>query len=243
MSKSRLKQHKLFFDIEKENEYVSEMNRLGWKLERINFGWTYEFSRTNREEYTTVIFAEESSKVSETTAFAKRCGFELIPHRFDGLKDVLYLCGRRDEVSPVFHNDSKSLMRAYRLTHRRFSVLSVICVLILAVMFCELTAFFIIPSVSLGKNPSEFPLFFGLTVLFSVLTLIFAVLTVIFIRSALGAKKKIETLKKKEDEKQKRRRAKKDNPKQEDKVIHRRMAAVDLTKLSEPDQNAEEKAE
>ena len=72
MSESRLKQHKLFFDIEKENEYVSEMNRLGWKLERVNFGWTYEFSRTNREEYTTVIFAEESSKVSETTAFAKR---------------------------------------------------------------------------------------------------------------------------------------------------------------------------
>ena len=112
MSESRLKQHKLFFDIEKENEYVSEMNRLGWKLERVNFGWTYEFSRTNREEYTTVIFAEKSSKVSETTAFAKRCGFELIPHRFDGLKDVLYLCGRCDEVSPVFHNDSKSLMRA-----------------------------------------------------------------------------------------------------------------------------------
>lgn len=243
LSESRLKQHKLFFDIEKENEYVSEMNRLGWKLERVNFGWTYEFSRTNREEYTTVIFAEESSKVSETTAFAKRCGFELIPHRFDGLKDVLYLCGRRDEVSPVFHNDSKSLMRAYRLTHRRFSVLSVICVLILAVMFCELTAFFIIPSVSSGKNPSEFPLFFGLTVLFSVLTLIFAVLTVVFIRSALGAKSKLEKLRKKEEEKKKRRLAGKEKPAPENEIIHARRGAVDLTKLSEPDQNAEEKAE
>ncbi len=238
MSESRLKQHKLFFDIEKENEYVSEMNRLGWKLERVNFGWTYEFSRTKREEYTTVIFAEKSSKVSETTAFAKRCGFELIPHRFDGLKDVLYLCGRCDEVSPVFHNDSKSLMRAYRLTHRRFSVLSVICVLILAVMFCELTAFFIIPSVSSGKNPSEFPLFFGLTVLFSVL-----VLTAIFIRSALGAKSKLEKLRKKEEEKKKRRLAGKEKPAPENEIIHTRMGAVDLTKLSEPDQNAEEKAE
>ena len=109
MSESRLKQHRLFFDIEKENEYVSEMNRLGWKLERVRLGWTYEFSKSEREEYTTVIFAEESSKVKETEAFAKRCGFELIPHRFDGLKDVLYLSGRRDEVSPVFHNDSKSL--------------------------------------------------------------------------------------------------------------------------------------
>lgn len=243
MSESRLKQHKLFFDIEKENEYVSEMNRLGWKLERVNFGWTYEFSRTNREEYTTVIFAEESSKVNKTKAFAKRCGFELIPHRFDGLKDVLYLCGRCDEVSPVFHNDSKSLMRAYRLTHRRFSVLSVICVLILAVMFCELTAFFIIPSVSSGKNPSEFPLFFGLTVLFSVLTLIFAVLTVIFIRSALGAKSKLEKLRKKEEEKKKRRLSGKEKPARDNEIIHTRRGAVDLTKLSEPDQNAEEKAE
>ena len=243
MSESRLKQHKLFFDIEKENEYVSEMNRLGWKLERVNFGWTYEFSRTNREEYTTVIFAEESSKVSKTTAFAKRCGFELIPHSFDGLRDVLYLCGRSDEVSPVFHNDSKSLMRAYRLTHRRFSVLSVICVLILAVMFCELTAFFIIPSVSSGKSPSEFPLFFGLTVLFSVLTLIFAVLTVVFIRSALGAKSKLEKLRKKEEEKKKRRLSGKEKPARDNEIIHTRRRAVDLTKLSEPDQNAEEKAE
>ena len=132
-------------------------------------------------------------------------------------------------------------MRAYRLTHRRFSVLSVICVLILAVMFCELTAFFIIPSVSSGKNPSEFPLFFGLTVLFSVLTLIFAVLTVMFIRSALGAKSKLEKLRKRG--RKKRRLAGKEKPAPENEIIHARRGAVDLTKLSEPDQNAEEKAE
>ena len=35
LSESRLKQHKLFFDIEKENEYASEMSRLGWKLEKL----------------------------------------------------------------------------------------------------------------------------------------------------------------------------------------------------------------
>ena len=243
MSESRLKQHKLFFDIEKENEYVSEMNRLGWKLERVNFGWTYEFSRTNREEYTTVIFAEESSKVNKTKAFAKRCGFELIPHRFDGLKSVLYLTGRRSEVSPVFHNDSNSLMRAHSLMQRRFSVLSVICVLILAVMFCELTAFFIIPSVNSGKSPSEYPLFFGLTVLFSVLTLLFAVLTIIFIRSALGAKSRLNKLKKQEELKERRRKAKKSAPANEPEVIHqRRSRAVDLTKQDDLPE-AKEKSE
>lgn len=231
MSKSRLKQHKLFFDIEKENEYISEMNRLGWKLDRVRLGWIYEFSRTGREEYTTVLFAEESSAVNKTKAFAKRCGFELIPHRFDGLKSVLYLSGRRSEVSPVFHNDSKSLMRAHGLMHRRFSVLSVVCVLILAVIFCELTAFFIIPSVNSGKSLSDYPLFFGMTVLFSVLTLIFAVLTVVFIRSALGAKNKLEKLKKKEEEMQKRRSAKRDSSSNEPEVIHqRRVKAIDLTK-------------
>ena len=243
MSKSRLKQHKLFFDIEKENEYVSEMNRLGWKLDRVKLGWTYEFSKSEREEYTTVIFAEKGSKVKETAALARRCGFEPVPHSLDGLKNVLYLTGRRDEVSPVFHNDSKSLMRAHRLAHRRFCILSVICVLILAVLFCELTAFFIIPSVSSGKSPSEFPLFFGLTVLFSVLTLIFAVLTVVFIRSALGAKSKLEKLIKKEKEKKKRRLSGKEKPARDNEIIHTRMGAVDLTKLSEPDQKAEEKAE
>lgn len=243
MSEIRLKQHKLFFDIEKENEYISEMNRLGWKLERVRLGWIYEFSRTEREEYTTVLFAEESSKVNKTKAFARRCGFELIPHRFDGLKSVLYLTGRRGEISPVFHNDSNSLMRAHSLTHRRFSVLSVICVLILAVMFCELTAFFIIPSVSSGKSPSEFPLFFGLTVLFSVLTLIFAVLTIIFIRSALGAKSRLEKLKKQEEQKERRRKAKKDSPSTEPEVIHQRRArAVDLTRQDDSAE-AKEKAE
>ena len=243
MNKNKITQRRLFFDIEKENEYISEMNRLGWKLERVKLGWIYEFSKTGREEYTTVIFAEEGSKVKETEALAKRCGFEPIPHRFDGLKNVLYLCGRRDEVSPVFHNDSESLLRAHKLVKNKFITLGIICAVILAVLVFELTVFFIIPAASSGKSPSEYPLFFGLTAVFSVLTLFFAVLTVIFFRAAAGANGRLNRLKQKEAEKERRRLAKKDKPDAGRAVIHQRRAgAVDLTKQEQP-QDAEKTEE
>ena len=38
MSKDKLTQIKHFFDFEKELAYLNEMNRLGWKLERLKLG-------------------------------------------------------------------------------------------------------------------------------------------------------------------------------------------------------------
>ena len=51
MSKDRLKHRKQFLDYEKELAYINEMNRLGWKLERVKHGRVYEFVKTEPEEY------------------------------------------------------------------------------------------------------------------------------------------------------------------------------------------------
>lgn len=182
------------------------MNRLGWKLERIRLGRTYCFVKTEPREYTTIIYAEKEKKLSETAALAERCGYELIPHKGDGLKKVLYLTGRRNEVSPVFQNNINSLLRAQRMMFKRFFVMSVICVLILAAMVTELSLLFIVPLISSGKSPSELPLFFALTIGFSVLTLIFFIFTCIFIRSTLRVKSNIEKLLSQKEEKKEKRR-------------------------------------
>lgn len=206
MSKDRLKHRKQFFDYEKELVYINEMNRLGWKLERVKHGRVYEFVKTEPEEYTTLIYAEKRSKLKETEALAHRCGYETIPHKADGLKRLLYLTGRRDEVSPVFYNDSDSALRAQRMIHRRFFVMSVFCVILSLALIAALAVLFVIPAFTSGKSPSEYPMFFGLTVAFSVLTLVFLVFTCIYIGSAAGVKNKIKKMIKKEEEKAKRKK-------------------------------------
>lgn len=206
MSNKKLTQTKRFFDFEKELDYISEMNRLGWKLERIKFGRTYCFAKTEPREYTTIIYAEKESKVKETAKLAEKQGYKLIPHTSDGLKNVLYLTGKTSEVSPVFRNNGDSLLRAQRMMFKRFFVMSVICVIILAAMITELSLLFIVPLISSGKSPFENPLFFALTIGFSVLTLIFLIFSCVYIRSTLRVKNNIEKLLTKKEEKTEKRR-------------------------------------
>lgn len=206
MSNKKLTQNKRFFDFEKELDYILEMNRLGWKLERVKFGRTYCFVKSQPGEYTTVIYAEKEKKLKKTAAFAESCGYELIPHTADGLKNVLYLTGKKNEVSPKFQNNGDSLLRAQRMMFKRFFVMSVICVIILAAMITELSLLFIVPLISSGKSPFENPLFFALTIGFSVLTLIFLIFSCVYIRSTLRVKKNIEKLLTQKEEKKEKRR-------------------------------------
>lgn len=235
MSKDRLKHRKQFFDYEKELAYINEMNRLGWKLERVKHGRVYEFVKTEPEEYTTLIYAEKRSKLKKTEALAHRCGYETIPHKADGLKRLLYLTGRRDEVSPVFYNDSDSALRAQRIIHRRFFVMSVFCVILSLALIAALAVLFVIPALTSGKSPSEYPMFFGLTIAFSVLTLVFLVFTCIYIGSAAGVKKKIKKIIKKEEEKSKRKKRaaqRRIEPEliEQSKSVEPEQRAVDMTK-------------
>lgn len=231
MKNDRLKQHKLFFDLEKELAYINEMNRLGWRLERVDLGWSYSFAKTEPEEYTTLIYAENKSKLEETAALAKRCGYELIPHTADGMKEALYLTGRKSEVSPVFYNDSESVLRAHRMMFKRFFVMSAVSLILLLAMLAELVLFFIIPAVNSGKSPMEIPLFFSLTVGFSALTLLFLGLVFIFAGGTLRVKNKTEKLLKTEEEKKQKKKEAENNPAEaaDDSPPEEQQRAVDFT--------------
>lgn len=233
MSKDKLTQIKHFFDFEKELAYLNEMNRLGWKLERLKLGCVYSFSKTEPEEYTTLIYAENRSRLEETAALAHRCGFEQIPHRFDGMQRLLYLTGRHDEVSPVFYNDSESIIRAQRIMFKRYFVLSVVLPLICAALIAESVLLFIVPLISSGKAPGELPLFFALTAVFSALTLVFCVFTAFAAGSAFKVRKRLEELLRQEDEKKEKKAAAKEASPDDDNPVHERrpeLRAIDITK-------------
>ncbi len=207
MSNGKKSKFKLFFDYEKELEYINEMNRLGWKLERVKLGCFYSFIKTEPEEYTTLMYAEKKSRLEETSALARRCGYETIPHSSDGMDCVLYLTGRRDEVSPVFYADEHSLLRAYHIMFRRFFIMSAVCLALTIAIIAELVTLFIIPMISSGQSAGEYPLFFTLTIIFSVIALIFCVLTAYLIHSVFKVKNKMEAMIKDRREKQRKKEA------------------------------------
>lgn len=194
MSRTELTHFKLFFDLDKELEYILEMNRLGWRLERVTLGSRYRFVRTEPEEYTTLIYAEKRSRVRDTAALAMRCGYEEIPHKGDGLSRALYLTGRRDEVSPVFFADEKTTLRAYRLMFKRLFVITLLCVILTLALIAEVGALFIAPAIISGSAVLEYPAFFILTIVFSVIALVFFILSLILIKSTVKIKNKLEKL-------------------------------------------------
>ena len=84
-------------------------------------------------------------------------------------------------------------------------------------------------------SPADYPLFFGLTVGFSVLTLIFLSFTCMYISRTLKVKKRIEQLLKKQEEKARRKKRaaqRKIEPEliEQTKTSEPRQRAVDMTK-------------
>ena len=50
-NKEMMKKTKLFFSLEKELNYINEMNKEGWKLVYIKGGCVYHFEKTEPDEY------------------------------------------------------------------------------------------------------------------------------------------------------------------------------------------------
>ena len=49
-NKEMMKKTKLFFSLEKELNYINEMNKEGWKLVYIKGGCVYHFEKTEPDE-------------------------------------------------------------------------------------------------------------------------------------------------------------------------------------------------
>ena len=54
--KNTITQFKMYYNLDKELEYINEMNRQGWKLVYIKCGCFYSFVKTQPDEYFTTIY-------------------------------------------------------------------------------------------------------------------------------------------------------------------------------------------
>ena len=99
-NKEMMKKTKLFFSLEKELNYINEMNKEGWKLVYIKGGCVYHFEKTEPDEYFTILHAATKEKVMEISAFAAQCGYQSIPHTMDGYGDFFISRERKRRYRP-----------------------------------------------------------------------------------------------------------------------------------------------
>ncbi len=125
MDNSNITKCKLFFSLDKELEFINKMNREGWKLVYIKCGCFYTFEKTEPDEYFTVLHATAKEKVLELSSFAAQCGYQPIPHTMDGFGDLLYLTGKKAEVSPEFVCEAPEKTDSAKRIYQRFRILSI----------------------------------------------------------------------------------------------------------------------
>lgn len=193
--KTKITKFKHFYDLDKEIEYINEMNKEGWKLVYIKFGGLYTFVKTEPDEYITIYHATEKESVSSVTAFAAKCGYETIPHTLDGMGDLIYLTGKKSEVSDEFVSDNKAKLAVNKIIIKKFNIISILYIILLSILSLEFMFFSTAIGFAAYKTGTEvllataFPMI--LIVLMIVLVLI-ALIKVLLIRSKI--KKKIINL-------------------------------------------------
>ena len=131
--KDKITKFKCFFDFDKEIEYINRMNKEGWKLVYIKAGCLFTFVRTHPDEYITILHADKKENLASVAAFAAQCGYENVPHTMDGFGDVMYLTGRKSEVSDDFVTDNESKITVNKIMLKKFRVI--------VVLFAILTVF------------------------------------------------------------------------------------------------------
>ena len=135
--KNKITKLKLFLDLDKELEYINEMNKEGWKLVYIKGGILYTFVKTQPDEFFTVTYTVEKEEVSKITTFAAQCGYESIPHTMDGFGDMLYLTGKKNEVSQDFVSDRDAQIDSYKRNYKKLLILTIVNIAITALMLVE----------------------------------------------------------------------------------------------------------
>ena len=135
--KNKITKLKLFLDFDKELEYINEMNKQGWKLVYIKGGILYTFVKTQPDEYFTVTYTVAKEEVSKITTFAAQCGYESIPHTMDGFGDMLYLTGKKNEVSQDFVSDRDAQIDSYKRNYKKLLILTIVNIAITALILIE----------------------------------------------------------------------------------------------------------
>ena len=76
----------------------------------------------------------------EISSFAAQCGYQAIPHTMDGFGDILYLTGKKAEVSPEFVCEAPEKIDSAKRIYHRFRTLSIVFIIlsILLILDCVL---------------------------------------------------------------------------------------------------------
>ena len=196
--KNKITVFKSYFSLEKELEYINEMNKKGWKLVYIKGGCFYTFVRTQPDEYVTIMHGVKKEEVSSITAFASQCGYESIPHTCDGFGNLIYFTGRKAVVPSDFVSSCEEKIKSNKIIgsfyNKCFVMYIIISLLLLpfCFMFFGATAFMIMD--------------YGFQIVPVVLCSIFGILCITFIcmtiyLKVLGnkVKKKIKALQKEQN--------------------------------------------
>lgn len=135
--KDKITQFKHYLDFDKELNYINEMNQKGWKLVYIKLGCFYTFVKTEPDEYITILHADDKEKISSVAAFAAQCGYENIPHTADGVGDIMYLTGKKNEVSDEFVSDNESRLKLSNIMVKKFNQFTVLYIILAVFVVLE----------------------------------------------------------------------------------------------------------
>lgn len=180
---------KMFYDLDKELEYINQMNRQGWKLVYIKGGCYYTFVRTQPDEYFTTMYADEKNKISQVTAFAAQCGYESIPHTMDGFGNLLYLTAKKGRVSEDFACDRESKIKFASKTSVFYMVSSIVGLIPTLLLIFESAAYLML----LISDFNVVLASVGLVVLIGAIMM--TALTILAFRLTFKSRKKIKQLK------------------------------------------------
>ena len=154
----RTTKFRMFISIEKEEAFINNMNKSGWKLEFVQFGCIFKFAKTSEEHFTTICATDKSATLKMTSA-AVLSGYEVIPHSFDGMSNFLYLTGRKDAMDSDFFSDNQNKLVHYK-NIKDFYWIQILIPLIAGLIFSLIVAMPYIPSVikilsNIDKVPPE----------------------------------------------------------------------------------------
>lgn len=186
--KNTITQFKMYYDLDKELEYINEMNRQGWKLVYIKGGCFYSFVKTQPDEYFTTIYLDDKERISQVTTFAAQCGYESVPHTMDGLGALLYLTAPKGKVSEEFVCDRESKIKFNSKLSIFYLILSIAFLLLTAVFVIEAATYLNIIEISIGTV-----LLFMIPI--DIMGLICAVSGIFLLSLFIKSRKKIKKLK------------------------------------------------
>lgn len=125
----KLTKIKFFVDLEKEEQYLNEMNKKGWKLEYAQLGCIFRFTQSEPDEYFTAFYATDKAQVQQMTSAAVMSGYECIPHTFDYIGNILFLTGKKGKVDENFISDNENRRNHCKQLSIFYGASALVCIL------------------------------------------------------------------------------------------------------------------